>query len=170
MRATSQCHRACAVRCVIAVWLLVTPVPGLACEIADVPWPTLLESATEVFIGRVATSQFVRDADGTVRSNPDRRLGQVAVFDVQTRFKGPAADEVVVSPSCGDCLDTCSFTFVEGYQMVVPPGDYDISVTRDGGTVGATVRVAASDRDVLRLTFHSDGGYCLHRTGSATCE
>jgi hypothetical protein len=50
-----------------------------------------------------------------------------------------------------------------GYQIVIAPGEYEISVIRNGAPVSPTVRVDAAERDVLRLTFDSAGGYCVGR-------
>jgi hypothetical protein len=85
MRMTLRRWRVCVVRSGIALWLLVIPVPGLACSSLDMAWPTRLELATDVFIGRVVASPYRRDADGVVRRDPTTPANLYAVFAVQTR-------------------------------------------------------------------------------------
>lgn len=122
MSATVPRWHACAVRCAIALWLLVSPVPGIACEVLDTPKTCLRQSC--------GSRRQIGDGLGTTVRAPNRGISHF------------------------------------GYQMVVAPGDYDISVVRYGKPVSAIVRVGASDRDVLWLQFHSDGGHCLRRAGA----
>src|SRR5262249_7682313 len=92
-----------------------SPAPVSACDYGYTPLPKTFDASTDVFVGTVTHSIFLRGADGHVIVRRGAEFPGDVRFNVLARYKGAPGDEVVLT----DALSSCAYMFVEGATYMV---------------------------------------------------
>jgi hypothetical protein len=92
-----------------------SPAPVSACDYGYTPLPKIFDGSTDVFVGTVTQSVFLRGADGQIRVRRGAGFPGDVRFKVLTRYKGAPGDEVVLT----EALSGCAYMFVEGATYMV---------------------------------------------------
>jgi hypothetical protein len=97
------------------------PEAALACDFPFNPLPELFDLASDVFVGRVIASPWIRGADGstTFKTAPAFNsrvplVERVVRFSVEMRYKGADRREVTVAG-----MSDCFYPFIEGETYLV---------------------------------------------------
>lgn len=112
-------HRAFVPVVVAAALVLCLPRRVMACDFGHRSVDQLFRDATDVFIGRVAASPFIRDDQGTIILDPGVAASAAVTmplrFAVITRYKGANAGDVLAEGG----RSTCGINFAVGDIYVI---------------------------------------------------
>lgn len=98
----------------VAAFAVLLPIKASACDFPIPSSSSLYKGASDIFVGKVVESPWMRGPDGKTVVTPGRPPSIVR-FSVQRRFRGGAAAEITLPSMVSDC----SYPFLQGESYLI---------------------------------------------------